>query len=158
MSLRLTALQVARKEIQDGSREIPPDSNEGPFCHKYLSDAGVADGNPYCASAIGWLFKESARLNQKPRPFAPNPGALNLFRALQKMGWEIAKGEQQPGDLIFWRRGEQSSGKGHVEIIEFANEGRIQTIGFNHGSVADHYHYDADEWPNRFVGFIRVPG
>lgn len=159
MILRLVALQVALDEIKAGSREIPTGSNGGPFCQKYLADAGLQEGPPYCASAIGWLFKEAAvRLKLPKRPFPANPGALNLFRSLQKKGWAINMGAQQPGDLIFWKRGEPNSGKGHVEIIEFANEGRIQTIGFNHGSTADHYHYDEDEWTNRFVGLIRVPG
>lgn len=158
--LRLTALRIALGELKAGAREIPTGSNLGPFVAKYLKPAGLTPPQPYCASAMSWIFLEAAKELDLPMPFHYSPGALNLFHACQDKGWEIKQAARvQPADLIFWHRGPTASGLGHVEIVEFGmNEGRLQTIGFNHTSQVDTFHYDQAQWKKNFVGFIRVPG
>jgi hypothetical protein len=158
--LRTLALASFRKWAAAHEGETPPGSNLGPFVKMVLQPVGLESPQPYCAATMSFAFYSAAKTNGVAMPFAYTAGALKLFHECQDLGFEIDKSEIQPEDLVVWHRGPNSGGLGHIEIVEFGlnPNGNIQTVGANHSSKIDHFHYDHAAWTHNFVGALRIPG
>lgn len=158
-TIRAAALAQMQQWAAEHKGEVPPGSNLGPFVAMVLAPASLTPPQPYCASAISMAFKMAAQKVGKDMPFPYSPGALNLWRHLRMDGCTVDESEAEPGDLIFWRRGDPQKGLGHVGIVSAGpNDGRVLTVEANRASTVSYFHYNAGEWEHNFVGFARVPG
>lgn len=152
-TLSQVLLDVARDELEKGAGEVGG-NNRGPWVEKYLAGAGLRPPQPWCAAFACWCVHEACLQLHLPMPMRYTASALTLFHECQDEGWQVQA--CQPGDLVFWHRGYVGSGLGHVGIVEYVHDGKIQTIEGNHTSQVAKFRYT---WPFAdFVGYIRIPG
>ncbi len=152
------ALQVALNELIAGAGEVGGD-NRGPFVKKYLSIAGLSEGQPWCASFSSWCFVEAAGHDLSRLPFRPSAGARDLLRQLKSKELAFAPSERempQPGDLVFWWRESLASFKGHVGFVHQLKDGMLYTIEGNRSPKVQGFSYVLSRM-EKLLGFARVP-
>lgn len=151
--LGLAALEIARKELSAGAKEIGG-PNQGPFVEKYLAPSGLKPPQPWCAAFVSWCLMKAAQNTKVQAPFPYTARARTYYRLAVKMG--LLTQEPLPGDLIVWSRGHPSGPLGHIGFISAKNAGRIQTIEGNRNDRVDTFRYKIGAIP-RLLGFIRIP-
>jgi hypothetical protein len=56
----ICALERSKRYV--GVKEEPPGSNRGPLIDRWLRDAGVPPGNPWCMAFVRAMFRECGRI------------------------------------------------------------------------------------------------
>lgn len=93
--------------------------------------------SPWCAVWICWLFCQILGAD-KARTFLGLPSPKNncaascshLWNYLKKLGWQVDKGDGQPGDIIFFNT--KKAECAHIGMIE-ALDGKYHSIEGNKG-------------------------
>ena len=153
-SLGAAALRIA--ETQRGVHEIGG-ANTGPQVNEYLQAAGVAPGNPWCASFVTWSLEKAGHK-------MPGGGwaavATWVHNAEQgNNGLKIVSADQaQPGDIVAYDFGGQSDfgADGHIGFLASGVKGGQ----FNalEGNNADAVNLVPRKVADANVVFIRVEG
>lgn len=114
-------LRIARAEI--GTTESPAGSNKV----KYNRDEGFADGNPWCAAFVCWVFTHAHV--PLPSHTAYTPSLANAFK--QAGGWIDGTSIPHVGDLVFFDFVGGHNRIEHVGIVTGYSGSSIQTIEGN---------------------------
>lgn len=135
----------------------------------FIIRIGGQQGMEWCALSAGYAWRETlTRSGKTPgpewyrRPGVPEPGALNLLRAVAAAaaasggpGRFLDPARALPGDLLGWDHGD---GHGHVGLVRFVDEDEIvRTLEGNVGRYPAKYReltHDVRKEP-RFWGFVR---
>lgn len=152
------ALAAAIGELNAGAGEIGGD-NRGPWVKKYLTPAGLPEGNPWCASFVSWCYFQASGGDKHAMPFAYCPGARNLLEEFKAKGW--ARGPKSgyqplPGDIVVWWRESQGSWKGHVGFVHQVQDGMLYTIEGNKSPNVQGFSYVFSRI-DKLLGFGHVP-
>lgn len=149
------ALAAALAEMRDGAREIGT-NNDGPFVEKYLRGIVPPPAN-WCAGFVSWCF------SQAPGgiPFRYSLGARDIRNQFQREGWLYDPEQQQPqpGDVIFWWRGQPEGWMGHIGLVHHAEHGIVFTVEGNKGGFpapVRQFDYVLGRI-DKLLGFGRVP-
>ena len=121
-SLGASALEVAKGELAKGVRE--EGVNTGADVDKYLAEAGVAPGNPWCASFVTWALAQSGH-KMEGGGWA---GVQTWVRAAEAgtNDLQIVSAEQaRPGDIVTydWGGQEDFGADGHIGFLASDVEG-----------------------------------
>jgi hypothetical protein len=152
------ALGVAIDELKAGACEIGG-NNGGAFVHKYLAPAGLAEGNPWCASFVSWCFLHAAGDDRKAMPFAYAPSARTMLAEFKTQGWASAPGSgylPKPGDIVVWWRVSLRGWLGHVGLVHSVRDGMLYTIEGNRSPRVQGFSYVLSRM-DRLLGFGHVP-
>jgi len=140
------ALEVAISELKDGAGEIGG-NNSGKWVKRYLSPAGLPEGNPWCASFVSWCYLQASGGDKSAMPFAYCPGARNLLKEFKAKGWEYAPNagyQPLPGDIVVWWREKLSGWLGHVGLVYQLKDGMLYTIEGNKSPNVQGFSYVAN--------------
>ncbi len=127
------ALNAAIGELNAGACEIGGD-NRGPWVKKYLTPAGLDEGNSWCASFVSWCYLAASGGNKSAMPFAYCPGARALLQEFKDKGMGYAPNsgyEPKPGDIVVWWREKLEGWLGHVGLVHQLKDGMLYTIEGN---------------------------
>jgi hypothetical protein len=107
-------------ESQLGVHESAGD-NRGASVDRYLASAGVAPGNPWCASFVSWVMRQSGH----PVAGSGWAGVAHWVGAAQQHAdglQMVDAAHARPGDLVAydWGGGSDFSGDGHIGILASA--------------------------------------
>src|SRR5215217_5569023 len=121
-SLGASALEVAKGELAKGVRE--EGVNTGAEVDKYLAEAGVAPGNPWCASFVTWALAQSGH-KMEGGGWA---GVQTWVRAAEAGTNDlqvISADEARPGDIVTydWGGQEDFGADGHIGFLASNVEG-----------------------------------
>lgn len=103
---------------------MPLDSNRGEWVEKFLRSAGVAAGNPWCASFVTWCYKEAGVVILPQNPASVYGWVHNGTR---QGITQIVKNPMR-GDLFYWLNKDHH---GHIGFVVKANVLWIETIEGN---------------------------
>lgn len=152
------ALAAAIGELKADAREIGG-NNRGPFVRKYLEPAGIAEGNSWCASFVGWCFLQASHGDPGRMPFPYTPGARSLLAEFKRNGWAHAPGSgyrSQPGDVVVWWRVSLNGWLGHAGLVHSTRDGMLYTIEGNRSPRVQGFSYVLSRM-DRLLGFGHVP-
>lgn len=152
------ALEAAIAELKGNAREIGG-NNSGPFVRKYLAPAGIAEGNPWCASFVSWCFLQAAGGAEAAMPFAYAPSARGLLSEFKQQGWASAPGSDylpQPGDVVVWWRVSLAGWLGHTGLVHSVADGMLYTIEGNRSPRVQGFSYVLSR-TDRLLGYGHVP-
>lgn len=137
------ALQVAIEELRAGACEIGG-NNCGKWVRKYLSPAGLPEGNLWCAPFVSWCFLQACDANKEKMPFPYTPSARSMLNSLKKIGQAFGPGSEytpHPGDLVFWWREKADGWQGHVGLVHQVRDGMLYTIEGNRSTKVQGFSY-----------------
>lgn len=157
-SIGRSALRAAIGECRNGAGEIGG-NNRGKWVRQYLAPAGIAEGNPWCASFVSWCYLQSCGGKKSKMPFQYNPGARSLMRSLDKNGWTHPPGSDYapvPGDLVFWWRVKSTGWQGHVGLVHQLSGGMLYTIEGNKSPKVAGFSYVYSRM-DKLLGFGHIP-
>lgn len=140
------ALQVALKELKDGSGE-EGGNNKGPDIRRYHAVTGASEGDSWCASFVSYCFHEG---NPRAMPFNPSAGARDVLAQFKRKGWNYqasVANPPAPGDIVVWWRGSATGWMGHIGIVAEYKNGLVRTIEGNRGN-----------YPSKVTSFTYVLG
>lgn len=146
-NLGIAALRVAKREMQLGAREVGG-NNLGPFVEKYLLVCGLKPPQPWCTAFVSWCIRK-ASLKAALKPSASARGLLSVAR---RLGLMVSKPE--PGNLVFWSRGNPVGPYGHVGFVEKCSKGVLQTIEGNRSSSVERFWHPITD--PKILGFARI--
>jgi hypothetical protein len=152
------ALAIAIGELKAGACE-EGGNNCGPFVRKYLAPAGVAEGNPWCASFVSYCYLQGAGGNQAQMPFTYTPSARDMLAEFKQRGWSSAPGDPyvpQPGDTVVWWRVSLAGWLGHVGLVHSVKDGMLYTIEGNRSPSVQGFSYVLSRM-DKLLGFGHVP-
>ena len=152
------ALQVAIEELKAGACEIGG-NNCGKWVSKYLAPAGLAEGQPWCASFVSWCFLQACGGDKVRMPFPYTPSARGLLSSLKKKDWAYGPGseyEPLPGDLVIWWRVQADGWQGHVGLVHQVRDGMLYTIEGNRNTKVQGFSYVFSRM-EELLGFGRAP-
>lgn len=152
------ALEVAISELKDGAGEVGG-NNSGKWVKRYLSPAGLPEGNPWCASFVSWCYLQASGGDESAMPFAYCPGARNLLKEFKAKGWAYAPNagyQPLPGDIVVWWREKLSGWLGHVGLVYQLKDGMLYTIEGNKSPKVQGFSYVASRM-DKLLGFGHVP-
>jgi hypothetical protein len=132
-SLGRAALRSAIGELKAGAGEVGG-NNSGPWVHKYLSPAGISEGNSWCASFVSWCLLQACGGDKEEMPVRYCPGARALLAEFKSKGWAREPGsgyEPLPGDIVVWWRVQAQGWQGHVGFVYQLKDGMLYTIEGN---------------------------
>ena len=124
-------VRIAAAEI--GTKESPAGSNRVKYANWY-----GANGQPWCAMFVSWVFAMAGLLNACGGKFAYCPYWMNY--AKEHGMWLDREEKPQPGDIIFFSNGSRAC---HVGIVEKRNgtssvttiEGNTSTTSNDNGGA-----------------------
>lgn len=151
------ALRVAIDELKLGAGE-EGGNNAGAWVRKYLQQAGLDEGQPWCASFVSWCYMKACG-GIESMPFRYRSGARQLLQDFKKKQWANAPGqgyEPVPGDLVFWWRVRADGWQGHVGLVYQLRDGRLYTIEGNKTSKVQGFSYVFSRM-EQLLGFGHVP-
>jgi hypothetical protein len=152
------ALEVAIAELKAGAGEVGG-NNKGPWVKKYLSQAGLPEGNSWCASFVSWCTFHACGEKKDAMPFAYCPGARNLLVEFKAKGWAYAPNKNYqpvPGDIVVWWREKLSGWLGHVGYVYQLKDGMLYTIEGNKSPRVQGFSYVFSRM-DKLLGFGHVP-
>jgi hypothetical protein len=152
------ALARAIGELQAGACE-QGGNNCGPFVHKYLAPAGLAEGNAWCASFACWCYLQSVGGDRARMPFAYTPSARTLLAEFKRNGWASAPGGDylpQPGDIVVWWRVSLAGWQGHAGLVHSVRDGMLYTIEGNRSPRVQGFSYVLSRM-DKLLGYGHVP-
>ena len=152
------ALAAAIGELRAGAGEIGG-NNRGTWVKKYLAQAGLAEGNPWCASFVSWCYLQASGGDKSAMPFDYCPGARNLLEEFKTKGWSYAPNstyQPQPGDIVVWWREKLSGWLGHVGFVYQVKDGMLYTIEGNKSPNVQGFSYVFSRI-DKLLGFGHVP-
>ena len=116
-TLGASALEVANREFAKDVREVGG-ANRGTDVEKYLASAGVAPGNPWCASFVTWAFEQSGRKME-----GGGWAAVQTWVRAAEQGTNdleiVSPEDARPGDLVAYDWGGQDDfgSDGHIGFL-----------------------------------------
>ncbi len=115
-SLGASALEVAQKEFARGVHE--EGTNTGADVDKYLAAAGVAPGNPWCASFITWSLEQSGHKMEGGGWAAVQTWVRNAEAGNNDLEI-VSAADARPGDLVAydWGGQEDFGADGHIGFL-----------------------------------------
>ena len=152
------ALAGAIGELKAGAGEVGG-NNSGPWVKKYISPAGLGEGNPWCASFVSWCYLQASGGNKSDMPFAYCPGARNLLQEFKDKGWAFPPNssyQPQPGDIVVWWREKLKGWLGHVGFVHQLKDGMLYTIEGNKSPNVQGFSYVFGRM-DKLLGFGHVP-
>ncbi len=157
-ALGRAALATAIGELHTGACE-EGGNNCGPFVRKYLAPAGVAEGNPWCASFVSWCYRQAGGGDRAAMPFAYTPSARTLLAEFKRAGWAAAPGSgylPQPGDVVVWWRVSLAGWLGHTGLVHSVRDGMLYTIEGNRSPRVQGFSYVLTRM-DKLLGYGHVP-
>ena len=152
------ALASAIAELKAGAGEQGGD-NRGPFVRKYLAPAGLAEGNPWCASFVSYSFLQGAGGDRAEMPFPSVPSARSLLAEFKDKGWASTPGDgymPQPGDIVVWWRVSLAGWLGHTGLVHSVQDGMLYTIEGNRSPNVQGFSYVLSRM-DKLLGYGHVP-
>ena len=152
------ALAAAIDELKAGACELGG-NNSGPWVKKYLTPAGLDEGNSWCASFVSWCYLQACGVAIPKMPFEYCPGARQLLSEFRDKGWaqNPQSGYQPtPGDIVVWWRVQLSGWQGHVGLVHQLKDGMLYTIEGNRSSRVQGFSYVLSRM-DKLLGFGHVP-
>ncbi|MEO8414334.1 MAG: hypothetical protein ABI472_11775 [Ginsengibacter sp.] len=141
-SASVIALSRAYNEYQAGAKEIPSQTNKGPFVSKYMQSVTPNGDEGWNTAFVVWCFtyNEAMKTQLSEARNAGNP--RDFLNVLASQGYVInaPPEKQMPGDIVFFdfgeHKGAQACGivfnidinKGLVYSIEGDFEARVKTV------------------------------
>jgi hypothetical protein len=123
------ALTKAIQEWQAGAKEIPPNSNDGPFVKKYFSAIGLNLPLPWSTAFVVWCYLSNPSLAPQ-LSFMKTPSPDKLYAEMKNRGFILPVNESPlPGDIVFLLR--QVNGVKHAGIVQSAENDLVYTIEGN---------------------------
>ena len=153
------ALHVAIEELKAGACEIGG-NNCGKWVSKYLAPAGLAEGQPWCASFVSWCFLQGCGADKEKMPFPYTPSARTLLSSLKKKAWAYGPSseyEPLPGDLVIWWRVRADGWQGHIGLVHQVRDGMLYTIEGNRSTKVQGFSYVLSRM-DKLLGFGHAPG
>jgi hypothetical protein len=153
------ALQAAINELKAGAGEVGG-NNCGPWVKKYLTPAGLGEGNSWCASFVSWCYLQASGNQKDKMPFAYCPGARALLKEFTDKGWGNAPGisyQPQPGDIVVWWREQLQGWLGHAGMVHQLKDGMLYTIEGNRSPNVQGFSYVFSRM-DKLLGYGHVPG
>lgn len=147
------ALEVAQSQL--GVREVGV--NAGPEVNRYLATAGVASGNPWCASFVQWSLAQSGH----EMPGTGWAAVVNWVQAAQagEHGLQlVSAAEARPGDIVAYDWGGDGNfgADGHIGFLESRiDDGRFVAVEGNAEDAVTRMQRSLGQGD---VVFIRVAG
>ena len=154
-SLGAAALGIAQS--QKGVREIGG-ANVGPQVDQYLASAGVAPGNPWCASFVTWSLEQAGHK-------MPGNGWAAVATWVQNAkqgsnGLKIVSPEDaRPGDIVAydWGGGNDFGSDGHIGFLDSnVKDGQFTALEGNNNDAVSQVPRHLGGGPN--IVFIRAEG
>jgi hypothetical protein len=152
------ALAAAIGELKANAREIGGD-NRGPFVRKYLTPAGLDEGNSWCAGFVSWCFMPASSGGKAAMPFAYVASARSLLAEFKQQGWSSAPGSGYvpvPGDVVVWWRVSLAGWLGHTGLVHSVQDGMLYTIEGNHSPRVQGFSYVLSRM-DKLLGYGHVP-
>lgn len=152
------ALAAAIGELKANAREIGGD-NRGPFVRKYLTPAGLDEGNSWCAGFVSWCFMQASSGGKATMPFACVASARSLLAEFRQQGWSSAPGSGYvpvPGDVVVWWRVSLAGWLGHTGLVHSVQDGMLYTIEGNHSPRVQGFSYVLSRM-EKLLGYGHVP-
>ncbi len=152
------ALAVAIGELKANAGEIGGD-NRGPFVRKYLTPAGLDEGNSWCAGFVSWCFLQASGGNEAAMPFAYTASARTLLAEFKQRERASAPGSgyvPQPGDVVVWWRVSLAGWHGHTGLVHSVQDGMLYTIEGNRSPRVQGFSYVLSRM-DKLLGFGHVP-
>ncbi len=152
-SIGAAALRVA--QTQRGVREIG--TNTGPQVDRYLEAAGVAPGNPWCASFLAWSLEKAGH----KMPGGGWAGVATWVRNAEQgsNGLKLVSADEaRPGDIAAydWGGGNDFGADGHIGFLDSSvKDGRFTAL---EGNNADAVNVVPRQLGGANIVFIRVEG
>ncbi len=121
-SLGASALEVAKGELAKGVHE--EGVNTGTDVDKYLAEAGVAPGNPWCASFVTWALAQSGHKME-----GGGWAAVQTWVRAAEAGTNdlqiVSADQARPGDIVTydWGGQEDFGADGHIGFLASNVEG-----------------------------------
>ena len=137
--LGAAALETAKAELAKGVKE--EGVNTGTDVDKYLKEAGVAPGNPWCASFVTWALAQNGHKMEGGGWAAVQTWVQSAEAG--KNNLEVVSAEDaRPGDIVCydWGHGEDFAADGHIGFVasdvkggkftalEGNNQDRVMTV------------------------------
>jgi hypothetical protein len=158
-ALGRAALTSAINELKAGAGEVGG-NNSGPWVKKYLSQAGLGEGESWCASFVSWCYLQASGGDKQAMPFTYCPGARKLLLEFKAKGWASAPNsgyQPQPGDIVVWWREKLEGWPGHVGFVHQLKDGMLYTIEGNKSPKVQGFSYVFSRM-EKLLGFGHVPG
>jgi hypothetical protein len=152
------ALQAAIGELNAGAGEVGG-NNRGPWVAKYLTPAGLPEGNSWCASFVSWCYLQASGGDKNAMPFAYCPGARALLQEFKDKGMGYAPNsgyEPKPGDIVVWWREKLEGWLGHVGLVHQLKDGMLYTIEGNKSPKVQGFSYVFSRM-DKLLGYGHVP-
>ncbi len=114
--LGAAALETAKAELAKGVKE--EGVNTGAEVDQYLKEAGVAPGNPWCASFVTWALAQNGHKMEGGGWAAVQTWVQNAEAGNNNL--EIVSAEDaRPGDIVTydWGHGEDFGADGHIGFV-----------------------------------------
>ncbi len=157
-TLGRAALGAAIGELNAGACE-QGGNNCGPWVKKYLTPAGLLEGNSWCASFVSWCYLQASGGDKSKMPFAYCPGARALLREFKGKGMGYAPNsgyEPKPGDIVVWWREKLNGWLGHVGLVHQLKDGMLYTIEGNKSPNVQGFSYVFSRM-DKLLGYGHVP-
>ncbi len=152
-SLGAAALSIAQS--QKGVREVG--TNTGPKVDEYLQAAGVAPGNPWCASFIAWSLEKAGHKMPGGGWAAVATWVRNAEQGNNGLK-VVSADEARPGDIVAYDWGGQSDfgADGHIGFLESTvKDGKFTAL---EGNNADKVNVLQRQMGGANIKFIRIEG
>ena len=152
-SLGAAALSIAQS--QRGVREVG--TNTGPQVNEYLASAGVAPGNPWCASFITWSLEKAGH----KMPGGGWAAVATWVRNAEQgnNGLKVVSAEEaRPGDIVAYDWGGQTDfgADGHIGFLDSTvKDGKFTAL---EGNNADKVNTVPRQLGGANIKFIRIEG
>jgi len=132
------ALQLALLELQASTKETNvenPGFNVAKFTQRFGTQSFGTQSIPWSSAFVGWCYLEATKRKRNDSeaklPFTDSPSTQIVAASLRKSGWLVEPfdaARARPGDIIFFRRGQQI---GHMEVVYAVSSDLICSIGGN---------------------------
>jgi hypothetical protein len=158
-TLGRSALHYAIEELKSGACEVGG-NNRGPYVRKYLTPAGIEEGNSWCASFVSWCYLQACGGDKAAMPVPYCPGARALLQKYKDKGWAYGPGsgyDPVPGDIVVWWREKLQGWMGHVGLVYQVKDGMLYTIEGNRSPNVQGFSYVMSRM-DKLLGFGHVPG
>jgi hypothetical protein len=152
------ALAQVIDELKAGAGEVGGD-NRGPFVRKYLSPAGVPEGNAWCAGFVSYCFMQGNGGDKRHMPFPYAVSARTMLSEFKRQGWSSTPGDgylPKPGDIVVWWRVSLQGWLGHVGLVHSVQDGMLYTIEGNRSPQVQGFSYVLSRM-DKLLGFGHVP-
>jgi hypothetical protein len=151
VTYREAALRKAITQI--GVTENPPGSNSGTMVDKYLAQAGLNPGYPWCMAFVNWCYAQVGLDIEHP-----NEASVGFFESWAKQNGMLVAVPQR-GDIICYRY-DGDDWPDHVGIIESHSGSVLNTVEGNTGIGHDANGGKVMRRERTFhrVKFARIPG